>query len=268
MTDTADLINRLLTPPITLRTGKEAAHAITDMSRALAQVSLDELRKLDAVVHILGIEDSEDDPSEVCRQLMDSNEELIRSHNALLIDGAKWQKRAEDAEAALSAHAQEDLPLSEPERLNVTDGDREFASQILEDFSTFEEGIENQEKLAQWIRNVRTSAIRGVAQPPAMAKSEWFCEWLQGYLTPVTGQDELDAFDANTIRNTLNEVMGSPSLTSTHQSPPVFKASQQAESDPAVTPDCAGGDTGIADHPDLQKAYSALTATVSGGAAK
>lgn len=54
-----------------------------------------------------------------------------------------------------------------------------------------------------------------VAQPPAQSKAEWFCEWLQGYLTPITGQDELDAFDANTIRNTLNETMGPPAISST-----------------------------------------------------
>ncbi len=42
--------------------------------------------------------------------------------------------------------------------MGVTERDREFAAQILEDFSTFEEGIENQEKLAQWIRNVRRNA--------------------------------------------------------------------------------------------------------------
>ena len=42
----------------------------------------------------------------------------------------------------------------------VTDGDREFAAQILEDFTTFEEGITDQEKMAQWVRNVRCAALR------------------------------------------------------------------------------------------------------------
>lgn len=37
---------------------------------------MNDIQKLDAVVHVLGIEDSEDDPSEVCRQIMDENEKL------------------------------------------------------------------------------------------------------------------------------------------------------------------------------------------------
>jgi hypothetical protein len=43
--------------------------------------------------------------------------------------------------------------------LGVTEWDREIASQILEDFAEFEEGITDLEKMAQWVRNVRTRAI-------------------------------------------------------------------------------------------------------------
>ncbi len=50
-----------------------------DLERAV----LTDQRKLDAVVHVLGIEDSEDDPSEVCRQIIDENEKL-RSALSLL----------------------------------------------------------------------------------------------------------------------------------------------------------------------------------------
>jgi len=50
--------------------------------------------------------------------------------------------------------------------MTVTDKDREFAAQILEDFAEFEEGIEDQEKMAQWVRNVRKAAI-ACAIPPA-----------------------------------------------------------------------------------------------------
>jgi len=39
--------------------------------------------------------------------------------------------------------------------------------------------------------------------------------------------------------------LGASSVPSTHQSPPVFKAAQSAESDPVVRPDCAGGETYI-----------------------
>ena len=49
--------------------------------------------------------------------------------------------------------------------LDVTDQDRQFAADILDDFGTFEEGIEDQEKLAQWVRNIRNAALRSVAQP-------------------------------------------------------------------------------------------------------
>jgi hypothetical protein len=50
--------------------------------------------------------------------------------------------------------------------LGVTDGDREFARQILEDCIVFEEGIEDEEKLAQWVRNVRKAAVRKAASHP------------------------------------------------------------------------------------------------------
>lgn len=46
-------------------------------------VALADQRKLDAVVRVLGIEDSEDDPSEVCRQIMDENERLHSALNLL-----------------------------------------------------------------------------------------------------------------------------------------------------------------------------------------
>ena len=68
-------------------------------------VALADQRKLDAVVRVLGIEDSEDDPSEVCRQLLDQIEELQTAHNAVLIDSARWQRRAELAEATLRSIA-------------------------------------------------------------------------------------------------------------------------------------------------------------------
>ncbi|HSC57537.1 MAG TPA: hypothetical protein VLC51_10055 [Nitrospira sp.] len=48
----------------------------------------------------------------------------------------------------------------------------------------------------------------GVAQGSGKYRShEWFCHWLKGFLGAIPGRDELDAFDANSIRNTLNEVL-------------------------------------------------------------
>jgi len=46
------------------------------------------------------------------------------------------------------------------ERLGVTDGDLEFAVQIISDFAEFEEGIDDVEKMAQWVRNIRRAAVR------------------------------------------------------------------------------------------------------------
>lgn len=48
----------------------------------------------------------------------------------------------------------------------------------------------------------------GVAQQPP-SKEHLFCHWLKGYLTVIEGRDELTAFEANTIRNTLNELISS-----------------------------------------------------------
>jgi hypothetical protein len=62
-------------------------------------VALADQRKLDAVVRVLGIEDSEDNPSEVCRRLLDSNEELRRSFNSILIDNSRLQERVQAAES-------------------------------------------------------------------------------------------------------------------------------------------------------------------------
>lgn len=42
-------------------------------------VALADQRKLDDVVRILGIEDSEDDPSEVCKQIMDERDRLLEA---------------------------------------------------------------------------------------------------------------------------------------------------------------------------------------------
>lgn len=55
-------------------------------------VALADQRKLDAVVRILGIEDSEDDPSEVCKQIMDERDRLLeaiwRVRNGSVIEDA------------------------------------------------------------------------------------------------------------------------------------------------------------------------------------
>lgn len=50
--------------------------------------------------------------------------------------------------------------------LNVTDEDRRFATDILEDMGNFEEGITDLEKLAQWVRNVRHAAERKANTSP------------------------------------------------------------------------------------------------------
>ena len=57
--------------------------------------------------------------------------------------------------------------------LNVTDDDRRFATDILEDMSNFEEGITDLEKMAQWVRNVRTAAERrAAANIPAVCEGK------------------------------------------------------------------------------------------------
>ena len=63
--------------------------------------------------------------------------------------------------------------------MGVTERDREFSAQILEDFSSFEEGIENQEKLAQWIRNVRHNAasVPDAAATPIAWRSRHGIKW-------------------------------------------------------------------------------------------
>lgn len=49
------------------------------------------------------------------------------------------------------------------------------------------------------------------AQPtPERGSPEWFCQWLSGYLNCITGRDELDAFEANSIRSELARVFPSP----------------------------------------------------------
>lgn len=56
-------------------------------------------------------------------------------------------------------------------------------------------------------RDKEIDRLRGLAQPPS--KEKLFCHWLKGYIDAVTGRDELTAFEANTIRNTLNELISS-----------------------------------------------------------
>lgn len=54
----------------------------------------------------------------------------------------------------------------------------------------------------------------GVAQAPS--KEETFCHWLKGYLGAIKGRDELDAREANVVRNKLNEMLdGTSPLPST-----------------------------------------------------
>lgn len=49
------------------------------LHHASVAVALADQRKLDDVVRILGIEDSEDDPSEVCKQIMDERDRLLEA---------------------------------------------------------------------------------------------------------------------------------------------------------------------------------------------
>ena len=69
------------------------------------------------------------------------------------------------------------------------------------------------------IDNLQDNLMRAIAElrssPPAQAvpergSPEWFCKWLSGYLGCITGQDELDAFEANSIRSELAWVVPPP----------------------------------------------------------
>ena len=53
--------------------------------------------------------------------------------------------------------------MTEP--IEVTESDLKFAAQIVEDFAEFEEGITDQDKMAEWVRNIRRAAIRSIREP-------------------------------------------------------------------------------------------------------
>lgn len=55
---------------------------------------------------------------------------------------------------------------------------------------------------------------------PNRGSPEWFCQWLKGYLNAIPGRDELDAFEANNIRNTLNEVIAAQPPAAPVETPP------------------------------------------------
>lgn len=53
--------------------------------------------------------------------------------------------------------------MTEP--MEVTESDLEFAVQIVADFAEFEEGITDEDKMAEWVRNVRRAAIKSLREP-------------------------------------------------------------------------------------------------------
>lgn len=76
-----------------------------------------------------------------------------------------------------------------------------------------------------------SGVIRTPAQPTREGKSpEWFCQWLKGYLGGIPGRDELDAFEANSIRNTLNEVIGAQPPAAPVETDKVRKALEETRS--------------------------------------
>jgi hypothetical protein len=56
------------------------------------------------------------------------------------------------------------------------------------------------------------------SQPDTANREERFCYWLKGYLGAIKGRDELDASEANKIRNELNETLGCAPVASTERS--------------------------------------------------
>lgn len=72
--------------------------------------------------------------------------------------------RPDDELVTQIAAALRAAPASEPvareENLFVTENDRKFAADIIEDMGTFEEGITEIEKMEEWCRNIRYAAER------------------------------------------------------------------------------------------------------------
>ncbi len=145
------------------------------------------------------------------------------------------------------------------DRMGVTPRDREFAAQILEDFSTFEEGIENQEKLAQWLRNVRRAAT---SQPDGGAQSEskpwrndmenapkdrpFLAYW---HMSDIYGV--LEWIDNKWIDQDGDEVIAFRlwSLFDLPESAPQLRTSQHAEQQPKGDPAGCGADTSQSANP-------------------
>jgi hypothetical protein len=67
--------------------------------------ALADQRKLDAVVHVLGIEDSEDIPSEVCRQLLDSNERQMVALQSIAEECKRWRNTQPASDGASNGWA-------------------------------------------------------------------------------------------------------------------------------------------------------------------
>ncbi|MCK1585453.1 Lar family restriction alleviation protein [Bradyrhizobium sp. 168] len=81
--------------------------------------------------------------------------------------------------------------------------------------------------IKQW--NARTGdAAQDV---PERGSPEWFCQWLRGYLGCITGRDELDAFEANSIRSELAQVASQPSPAAPVETPPRAWLEAKAEVD-------------------------------------
>ncbi|MCK1367664.1 hypothetical protein, partial [Bradyrhizobium sp. 62] len=85
---------------------------------------------------------------------------LTASHNS--------GERAPSSDAARAGAGTQCSAATEDE-MGVIESDRLFAEQIIADFGSFEEGITDQEKLAQWIRNIR----RACSTPDEPQSSGW-----------------------------------------------------------------------------------------------
>lgn len=80
----------------------------------------------------------------------------------------------------------------------VIDFDRRYAEHILADFGTFEEGIDDQAKLAQWIRNIRVDLARDVKPQLTKEPIAWVITWNMKQSGPQASAyvKERDARDA------------------------------------------------------------------------
>jgi len=90
-----------------IRRRTEAAEAkCTAFRDQIAQLQGDVQHLLDTCIPLPEYEEQKQRAEAAVAQLQAFNSELVKAHNALLLDGARWQSRAEAAEAALRVYGQ------------------------------------------------------------------------------------------------------------------------------------------------------------------